>query len=44
MVSLWSRKSLSLSLGGYAGDVNSRLWLVNVAHARLMRWSDSTWT
>ena len=26
-------KSLSLSLSGYFGDVNSCLWLVNVAHA-----------
>ena len=32
-------KSLSLSLSGYLGDVNSCLWLVNVAHAHLMRCS-----
>ena len=37
-------KSLSLSLSGYFGDVNSCLWLVNVVHAHLMRWSNSTWT
>ena len=36
-------KSLSLSLSGYFGDVNFCLWLVNVAHAHLMRWSNSTW-
>ena len=32
-------KSLSLSLGGYFGDANSCLWLVNVAHALLTRCS-----
>ena len=36
-------KSLSLSLGGYLGDVNSCQWLVNDAHAHLM-WSNSTRT
>ena len=37
-------KSLSLSLSGYFGDVSSCLWLVNVGHAHLMRWPNSTWT
>ena len=35
-------KGLSLSLSGYFHDVDSCLWLVNVAHAHLMRWSH--WT
>ena len=30
-------KSFSLSLSGYCGDVNSCLWLANVAHVYLMR-------
>ena len=37
-------KSLSLSLNWYFGDINSCLWLVNVAHAHLMRCSNSTCT
>ena len=34
-------KSLSLPLSGSLGEVNSCLRLVNVAHAHLMRWSNS---
>ena len=34
-------KSFKLSLSGYIGDVNSCLWLVNVAHAHLMRCSNA---
>ena len=37
-------RSLSLSLSGYRGDVNSCLQLVKDAHANLMRWSNSNWT
>ena len=37
-------KSLSLSLSGYVCDVNSCLWRVNLAHAHLMRCSNSTCT
>ena len=37
-------KSLSLSPSGNLSDVNSCLWLVNVATHILMRWSNSTWT
>ena len=36
-------KSLDLSLSGYLGDINNCLWLVNVAHAHLMRWLNSNW-
>ena len=35
-------ESLSLSLSEYFGDVNSCLWLMNVARAHLTRWSNST--
>ena len=38
-----SPKCQSLSLSGYLADVNSCLWLDNVAHAHSMRWSNSTW-
>ena len=37
LVILVASKSLSLSRSGYFGDVNSCLWVVNVAHAHSMR-------
>ena len=37
-------KSLNLALIGCFGDVNSCLWLVNVAHAHLMQCSNSSCT
>ena len=40
----WGSDGVTVALSGYFGDVSSCLWLVNVAHAHLMRWPNSTWT
>ena len=44
VVSLWRRRASIPQCFFFFGDVNSSLPLADVAHAHVMRWSNSPWT